>query len=390
MGEEWEPRSRLWNSSQSVITVIIGERWTEYWPRQTRCVSVPFSSPEHFFASDNNATVHPDVLEALARVNSGHALAYGDDDVTRTANEMFDDVFGRPVETFFVWNGTGANVLALATCLRPAGAVVCTQCAHINVDETGAPERLLGSKLIDLPHVGGKLDPGSVRDVGRDLGVVHHVQPSVLSITQSTEWGTVYTVDEIGVLCDVAHSLGMLVHLDGARIANAVVALGGGAEMLRRLTVEAGVDVVSFGGTKNGLMFGEAVVYLDSDVAKYAPFVRKQVTQLPSKVRYIAAQFQAFFTDDLWLKNAAHANSQCLDLYQKVKDLPGVDATPPQVNSLYPVLDEAIREPLRGWSFFYDWDAPKSQVRWMTAWDTTSTDVDRFVAAIGHLAGRSN
>ncbi len=350
---------------------------------------IPFVAPEHFFASDNNATVHPAVLESMERVNRGHAVAYGDDPVTHQADRMFDEIFGRHVDTFFVWNGTGANVLALATCLPPAGAVVCTQCAHINVDETGAPERFLGAKLIDLPHDGGKLAPEALRALSHDIGVVHHVQPAVVSLTQSTEWGSVYSVEEIGVLCDVAHSMGMLVHLDGARLANAVAHIGGGVQTLRDLTIGTGVDVVSFGGTKNGLMYGEAVVYLNPEAGRFAPYVRKQVTQLPSKVRYIAAQFLAFFADDLWLSNAQHANMRTLDLYARVKDLPGITVGPPEVNSLYPVVPASIREPLREWSFFYDWDPARDQVRWMTAWDTTIADIEIFIEGIRFLTSPS-
>lgn len=355
---------------------------------QTRQVTVPFDPPEHFFASDNNATVHPHVLEALSRVNVGHAIAYGDDPVTRTTEALFDEVFGRSVETFFVWNGTGANVLGLATLLPPAGAVVCSQCAHINVDETGAPERFLGAKLIDLPHVAGKITPEAVLGLRHDLGVVHHVQPAVLSITQSTEWGTVYSIEEVQDLVRVAHSMGMLVHMDGARLANAVASSGGGLETLRAMTVDAGVDVVSFGGTKNGLMYGEAVVFLRPGAARYAPFLRKQVTQLPSKVRYISAQFAAFFADDLWLKCASRANEMSLSLYEKVRDIPGIVVDPPQVNSLYPVLPTPARDRLREWSFFYDWDPQADQVRWMTAWDTTEADIEIFVRGLRHvLAG---
>lgn len=347
---------------------------------------VPIAPPEHFFASDNNASVHPKVLEALNSVNTGHAIAYGDDDVTRRAEGLFDDVFGRSVDTFFVWNGTGANVLALATLLRPAGAVVCSQCAHINVDETGAPERLLGSKLIDVPHQAGKILPETVKALAGDLGVVHHVQPAVLSLTQSTEWGSVYSVDEIADLTEVAHAMGMLVHMDGARISNAVAGIGGGIQTLRAMTLEAGVDVISFGGTKNGLMYGEAVVYLNRRAAEFARYVRKQVTQLPSKVRYISAQFLAFFEEDLWLSNASWANDRSFDLYERVKDFPFLEVSPPQVNSLYPVLPASLRDQLRDWSFFYDWDPTRSQVRWMTAWDTTERDIETFVLGLRHLA----
>lgn len=346
---------------------------------------IPFAAPERFFASDNNASVHPAVFEALSAVNRGHALAYGDDVVTQRADRMLDDLFGRPVTSYFVWNGTGANVLALASVLRPAGAVVCTRCAHINVDETGAPERFLGAKLIDLDHQGGKLLPSVLESVKGDIGVVHHAQPAVLSLTQSTEWGSVYSVDEIAELCDLAHSMGMLVHLDGARISNAVAALGGGAETLRAMTVEAGVDVVSLGGTKNGLMYGEAVVFLRPDAAAFAPYLRKQATQLPSKVRYIAAQFLALFGSNLWIENALHANSRAKDLFEAVSALPGLIVDPPEVNSLYPILPVPLREALREWSFFYDWDVSRDQVRWMTAWDTSAADIELFVAGLRHL-----
>lgn len=348
-------------------------------------MAVPFPAPDRFFASDNNASVHPSVLEAMSRVNNGHALAYGDDAVTHAAEKVFDEIFGRKVETFFVWNGTGANVMALASCLRPGGAVVCTQCAHINVDETGAPERFLGAKLIDVAHVSGRLQPDSLRALAHDLGVVHHVQPAVLSLTQSTEWGSVYSIEAIAELCDTAHSMGMFVHLDGARIANALVHLGGGIDTLRQMTVEAGVDVVSFGGTKNGLMYGEAVVYLDDGCAQFAPFLRKQVTQLPSKVRYIAAQFLSYFDGDLWLTNAEWANAKSLDLYNKVKEFSFIEVESPQVNSLYPVIANPLRDRLREWSFFYDWDPSRDQVRWMTAWDTTDQDIDTFVSGLRYL-----
>ncbi len=324
-------------------------------------------------------------MEAIQRVNVGHALAYGDDPITRRAEAVFDEVFGRPVTTLFVWNGTGANVLSLATCLPPAGAIVCTDCAHINVDETGAPERFLGAKLIDVRHTAGKLDPRDLTRLAGDLGVVHHVQPAVVSITQSSEWGTVYSIDDIALLCETAHSMGLLVHVDGARLANAVASIGGSRSDLQRMIVDTGVDVVSFGGTKNGLMYGEAVVYLNRDVAAYAPFVRKQVTQLPSKIRYIAAQFLALFEGDLWLANARAANARAQELYEKVQGIPGIDVARPVVNSLYPVVPETIRDDLRQWSFFYDWDRSRGQVRWMTSWDTTGADIDTFVDGLRFL-----
>ena len=346
------------------------------------------TAPERRFASDNNAAVHPLILESLERANRGHAVAYGDDPWTATANEAFNELFGQQVSTLMVWNGTGANVLALATLLSPAGAVICTDASHINVDETGAPERILGAKLIDVPAIKGKMTPDQVLNLQHFIGVVHHVQPSVLSITQSTEWGTLYTPNEIRALCDAAHSLGMKVHLDGARIANATAALGGTQQALKSFTVDAGVDVISFGGAKNGMMYGEAAIYLDPDLARSAPYVRKQVTQLPSKVRYISAQFSALLTDDLWIKNARHANAMATHLYEQTVGLPGValDGTP-EVNSIFPVLPAADIEALRDWSFFYDWDSHHQQVRWMTAWDTELADIDQFVAGVRHFVG---
>lgn len=349
--------------------------------RQTLIMSRALPSPpERFFASDNNAGVHPAVMDALAAANRGHAVAYGDDPWTHRVEGSFDDLFGRRTRSLMVWGGTGANVLALSSVLKPAGAVVCTDVAHINVDETGAPEKFLGAKLIDLESREGRLTPDQVLALGSDLGVVHHVQPCVLSITQSTEWGTLYSPDEIGALAEAAHSLGMTVHLDGARIANATAALGGTVETLRSFTVDAGVDIVSFGGTKNGMMYGEAVVYLNPALAESAAFVRKQLTQLPSKARYIAAQFEALLSDGLWLRNAAHANEMARVLHDAVAPL--VEVAPPVVNSIFPVLPRPVAEALRQWSFFYDWDLKRQQVRWMTAWDTTPGDVQTFATGL--------
>ena len=347
--------------------------------------------PARAFASDNAAGAHPAVLEAVARANTGHALAYGDDRWTRECEDRFRDLFGAPVETLLAFNGTGANVLALATMLRPAESVVCSAGAHIAVDETGAPERILGAKLVDLPAPDGKLVPEQLRELEHLIGVTHHAQPGVLSITQSTELGTLYTEAEIAALCDEAHRLGMRVHLDGARIANAVAALGGDVATLRRMTVEAGVDVVSFGGTKNGLLGGEAVVYLDPALASRAPFVRKQVTQLPSKMRFVAAQFLALLDEDRWLALAGHANAMARRLHERTAGIPGVEhAGTPPVNSVFPCLPAAAIEPLRAWCFFWDWDVSRHQVRWMTAWDTEEDDVDRFAEGVARILAACN
>lgn len=343
--------------------------------------------PSRAFASDNTAGAHPVVLDAIAAANVGHMLAYGDDEVTRECSARFDDLFGADVTTRLTFNGTGANVLALATLLGslpgPHHGVVCTDWAHIAVDETGAPERALGTKLIDLPSVGGKLVPEQLAELAGIQGVQHHVQPGVVSITQATELGTLYTPDEIAALCDQAHALGMLVHLDGARISNATAALGGTRAALRSFTIDAGVDAVCFGGTKNGLLGAEAVVFLNPAASIGSEFVRKQVTQLPSKMRYLAAQFNAVLENDLWIDLAAHANAMATELHRLTVDIPGVALDrEPAVNSVFPRLPPDTIAPLREWCFFWDWDTTRHEVRWMTSWDTTIEDVTAFAAGV--------
>lgn len=349
-------------------------------------------APARAFASDNAAGAHPAVIRAIVDANHGHALAYGDDALTRECSARFRDLFGADVTTRLVFNGTGANVLALGTLLGslpgPHHGVVCTDWAHIAVDETGAPERVLGTKLIDLPSTGGKLEPAQLAALAQIQGVQHHVQPGVVSITQTTELGTLYSPDEIAALCDQAHALGMLVHLDGARIANATAALGGTREALRSFTIDAGVDALSFGGTKNGLLGAEAVVFLNPEVEVGSEFVRKQVTQLPSKMRYLAAQFNAVLEGDLWIDLARHANAMATELHTLTHGLPGVELDrPPAVNSVFPRLPAAAIGPLRDWCFFWDWDTSRQEVRWMTSWDTTADDVTRFAAGVEVIVG---
>ncbi|MFM8973198.1 MAG: threonine aldolase family protein [Actinomycetota bacterium] len=339
--------------------------------------------PERSFASDNSAGVHPRVLEAMISANEGHAVAYGADPWTQGAEARFRELFGASTVTRLVWSGTGANVLALASTLRPAECVVCAEGAHIAVDETGAPERVLGAKILTLPTADGKLRPEQLEPLHHLIGAEHHAQPGVLSITQSTESGTLYSADEIGGLSEVAHRMGMRVHLDGARIANATAALGGSIAALRSFTVDAGVDVVSFGGTKAGMAHGEAVVYLDPALAARSRYLRKNVTQLPSKMRFIAAQFTALLDDGLWIDLATHANAMARTLYDATRDIPGVEfARAPAVNSVFPVLPPDVIEPLMAWSFFWPWDMSRNEVRWMTAWDTTEADVARFAAGV--------
>ena len=349
--------------------------------------------PSAAFASDNAAGAHPAVIAAVIAANEGHALAYGDDEHTRECSARFRDLFGADVTTRLTLNGTGANIVALATMLGslpgPNHAVVCTDWAHIAVDETGAPERALATKLIDLPSAEAKLVPEQLAELAHVQGVQHHAQPGVVSITQATELGTLYTADEIAALCDQAHALGMLVHLDGARIANATAALGGSRAALRAMTIDAGVDALSFGGTKNGLLGAEAVVFLSPAAAIGSEYVRKQVTQLPSKMRFLAAQFNAILDNDLWIDLAAHANAMAAELHHLTHALHGVELDhAPAVNSLFPRLAPEVIAPLREWCFFWDWDVSVNQVRWMTAWDTTADDVASFARGVELLTAR--
>ena len=332
------------------------------------------------FASDNASGVHPAVMDALVAANVDHALAYGDDAWTEQATRRFRDVFGAPVEVSFVWGGTGANVVSLQSLVRPWSAVVCTANAHIAVDECGAPERITGAKLLTFPSPDGKLTPADVEAAQVGRGDEHHSQATVVSVTQSTECGTLYTAAELGAICETAHGFGMRVHLDGARLANAVAALGCD---VRALTIDAGVDVVSFGGTKNGMMYGEAVVFCDPALGVDAKFIRKQATQLPSKMRFVAAQFDALLTDELWIRNAAHANAMAQRLAAAVRDIPGVQlAREPEVNSVFVRLPADAIARLQTESFFWTWDEAVDEVRWMTSFDTTEADIDEFAATV--------
>lgn len=344
--------------------------------------------PMRTFSSDNAAAAHPAVLEAVSRANHGHAVAYGDDEWTRACEARFRELFGSETQVLLAFGGTGANVLGLATMLGPAEAVVCSRWAHVAVDEAGAPERILGAKIIELPSDDGKLRPEQLDALDRLRGIEHHAQPGVLSLTQSTELGTVYTADEIGMLCERAHRAGMRVHMDGARIANAVAAAGGTIAALRAMTIDAGVDVLTFGGTKNGLLGGDAVVYLNPECARSARVVRKQVTQLASKMRFVAVQFTALLDDDLWLRLAGHANAMTRRLYELTSDIDGVAHGPaPQVNSLFPSLPHDVIAPLQQWCLFWRWEGAPDQVRWMTAWDTTEEDVATFAAGVRQAVG---
>jgi threonine aldolase len=332
------------------------------------------------FASDNTAGVHPEIMNALERVNQGHCSAYGEDIHTRSAMEVFKRHFGEGIEVFFVFLGTGANVLGLRALARSHEAVICAESAHINVDECGAPEAFNGSKLIPVATPDGKLTCEAVAPHLHGFGVEHHAQPRVVAITQCTELGTVYTQEEIRKLADLAHNHGMYLHMDGARLVNAAVRLGTGLEALTR---ETGVDVLSFGGTKNGLMFGEAVVFLRPELAAGFKYLRKQGMQLASKMRFIAAQFQALLEGDLWRRNAAHANAMAALLAEKLQGLEGVQLTQPvETNVIFAELQPRHIETLQETHYFYLWDEARSEVRWMTAWDTSEAQVHEFAERI--------
>lgn len=342
------------------------------------------SNPVRSFASDNNAGVHPEILAAIAAANDGHVRAYGDDPWTARAVEAFRAHFGPATEVFFVFNGTGANVLGIQALVRPHEAVICADLAHINVDECGAPERFTGCKLLGVPAPDGKLTPAAVAGRLRGIGDQHHVQPRVVSISQSSEYGTVYTPAEIRALADFAHAHRLLLHMDGARISNAAAALD---LPLRAVTADVGVDVLSFGGTKNGLLGGEAVVFFDPAHAGRFRFIRKQGMQLSSKMRFVAAQFEALVGTDLWLRSARHANAMARRLGEGLRRIPGVTVTQPvDANAVFAILPPGSIPALQAQAYFYVWDDTRDEVRLMASFDTTEDDVDRFLAAVARHA----
>ena len=336
------------------------------------------------FASDNNAPVHPAVWEAMRAADTGHARAYGDDEWTRSMEARMREHFGPGARAWPVFLGTGANVTGLQTLLARHEAVVCAQHAHIAVDECGAPERHLGAKLILVATPDGKLRPADVVARLHGLRDQHHVQPKAVSITQSTEYGTVYTPDEIKALSACCREHGLYLHLDGARLANAAASLG---VPLRALTTDAGVDVFSFGGTKNGAMLAEAVVFLRPGLGDEFRFVRKQSMQLASKMRYVSTQLSALLADDMWRRNASHANAMAAKLRARAAAVPGVSfAWPTQANGVFAILPKAWIAPLQAESFFYVWDEERGVVRWMCSWDTTEADIERFAGALERVA----
>ena len=344
------------------------------------------------FASDNYSGIHPEVLAAISEANDGHQGAYGSDAYTARLQEVFQQQFGEGVEAFPVFNGTGANVTGLQSMLPRWGAVVAASTAHINVDEGGAPEKIGGFKLLTVPTDDGKLTPELIDREAWGWGDEHRAQPLVVSITQSTELGTLYTAEEIRTIADHAHERGMKLHLDGARLSNAAAALD---LPLRAFTRDAGVDVLSFGGTKNGAMLGEAIVVLDPAASDGLVFSRKFNMQLSSKMRFVSAQLIALLEGDLWLRNARHANAMAARLRGEIEDgiaagsINGVSFTQPtQSNGVFATLPDGVADALRESFRFYDWDAARNEVRWMCSFDTHESDVDAFVAELSRLTAR--
>ena len=338
------------------------------------------------FASDNYAGVHPEILEALTRVNSGHQVAYGEDDVTAELATVIKGHFGAKAEVFPVFNGTGANVVALTSAMPRWGAVIATSTAHIHTDEGGAPERVSGLKLFTVPPVGGKLTPDGFHQEAFGWGDEHRAQPLAVSITQSSELGTVYTPDEIGTLADLAHSRDMVMHVDGARLWNAAASLN---LPFSAFTTDVGVDLVSLGGTKNGAMGAEAIVVINPERVEGIPYLRKMSMQLASKMRFVSAQLLALFTDELGIRSATHANAMArllrdrLDALVASGELSGLAfSQETQANAVFALLDNAAADAIREKVRFYDWDRARGEVRWMCSFDTTEDDIDQFVGVI--------
>jgi threonine aldolase len=336
--------------------------------------------PKRSFASDNNAGVHPKVVEAIIAANSGHVIAYGDDPYTERATAKFRKEFGDDTAVYFVFGGTGANVLGLKAATKSYQAIICADTAHINVDECGAPEKFTGCKLLSVSTENGKVTIDAMKHFLHGVGFEHHVQPGVISVSQSTEMGTVYSPQELKALSEFAHQNDMLLHVDGARIANAAVSLKMG---LKEVTRSCGVDLLSFGGTKNGMMYGEAVIFFDPNLARDFKYIRKQGTHLPSKMRFVSAQFEALLTDNLWRKNAEHSNRMAQVLAAQLEKVPNVTLTQKvEANGVFAIIPSKYVPALQEKYFFYVWNEETSECRFMTSFDTTEEDIAEFVALV--------
>jgi len=328
------------------------------------------------FASDNNAGVHPQILKEIERVNKGHVIGYGDDQYTQEAKELFRIIFGPSTEVYFVFTGTAANVLGLTGITRSWNSVITAFSAHIEQDECGAPEKYTGCKILTVDTPDGKLRKENLAKHLHGFDFEHHSQPKVVSITQATEMGTVYTPEEIRDLADFIHGYDMLLHMDGARIANAAASLN---LPFKDFTTGAGVDVLSFGGTKNGMMYGEAVCFLKNGLSDSFKYIRKQGMQLASKMRYVSAQFIAYFRNDLWLENARHANMMGRKLAERLVNIEGIRITQEvNANGVFVIMPDDVAADVRSEYFFYPWNEELSEYRLMTSWDTTENDIEKF------------
>ncbi len=335
------------------------------------------------FASDNNAGLHPLMLEAIAMANAGHVVAYGDDEYTLKAVNAIKKHFGEQADPYFVLTGTGANVLSLVSVTHSFNSIICAETAHIHVDECGAPEKFTGCKLISVPTTDGKLSVAEVKKQLHGFGFEHHAQPGVISISQPSEMGTIYQVEEIRQLAKLAHDHGMYLHMDGARLANAAVSL---EIPFREFTTDADVDILSFGGTKNGMLFGESVVFLKPGLSANFKYLRKQAMQLASKMRFIGAQFEAYLLKDVWKINARHANQMARMLYEKASAIKGIRITQPvEANAVFAIIPHHLIPVLQNEYFFYVWDESTSEVRWMTSFDTTPEDIDGFTSFLSSI-----
>lgn len=331
------------------------------------------------FGSDNNSGVHPRIMDAIFEANTNHTIAYGDDDWTRKAENAVRNILGNDsVQPLFVFNGTGANVAALQACVLPFQSIVCATTAHIAVDECGSPVKLTGASLKEIDTPDGKLTPDLVRPHLHGFGVEHHSQPKVIAVSQTTELGTAYTPDELKALAELAHQHDMYLFVDGTRIANACAYLNAS---LKEITTDCGVDIFTLGGTKNGLMMGEAIVPLREELAENLKYYRKQTTQLYSKMRFIAAQFIPYLNHGLWLENARHSNEAAQCLAAEMSKVKGVEITQKvESNEVFFILDKTITDRLRERYFFYDWDEARNESRLVCSWDTTEADVEDFIS----------
>ncbi len=337
------------------------------------------------FASDNYAGAPPEIMQALAKANDAHAVSYGDDPFTASAIEKFKNIFGKDIDVFFVYNGTGANVLGLSALTVSYNSIICANCAHINVDESTAPEVFTRCRIVTIESNNGKITPQQLADRIIRIGDQHHPQAGVVSISQSTEFGTVYSVDEIKALSAVVKAHGLSLHMDGARLANASVSLG---RDFAAFTKEAGVDALSFGGTKNGLLFGEAVILFKQGLGQHVRYLRKQAMQLNSKMRFISAQFDALLTNDLWKRNATHSNAMAKLLEKELLKIPQVKVTQSvDANGVFVTIPPRVIPGLQEKYPFYVWNETTHEARLMCSWDTREEEVMGFVALLKKLIG---